>query len=635
LPNFGSKIPGMLTLLALFGPKQGLRIPLRERLVIGRGSTVDLQLVDGKVSREHCSVETRQTRICVQDLGSQNGTFVNGTVISEPTFVDEGDEIVVGDTLLLVAAEEAEVCNARYGEGTLLLARAADAPTAARPAVSPSLPVTSAGVRDLGELARRLAASTCEEESVASILDAVDAALHPRRATLFLRARSHDDNPGRERIVPLATRGKEALASVSRTLLALAAGSERGILVEDAERSYQLRDARSVAEQGLRSVMVVPWGTGKPPHGFLQVERAAENPFSSGDLTWLETLGQVATLGLVHPRSVPAAQAARSPVGESPSYVAALALAEAAARVDSTVVLLGESGSGKEEMARFIHEHSRRASGPFVAVNCGAIAESLAQSELLGHEKGAFTGAATTRLGAFESAEGGTILLDEIGDLAPSLQVILLRTLQERAVVRLGASRPRPIDVRVIAATHRDLREQVLAGRFREDLFFRLSVLSIRIPALRERPEDLPLLARNLLGRLAGRLGRRVPELSPSAQEALGTWDYPGNVRELANVLERILVLRDPFDLSPVDGDDVRAALANGLRPELGIPLAKPEANLADAVARTERASIEAALRRARGVKSHAARLLGISRPTLDKRIADLGIDIWARASGA
>jgi transcriptional regulator with GAF, ATPase, and Fis domain len=625
----------MLTLLALFGPKQGLRIPLRERLVIGRGSTADVQLVDGQVSREHCAVEARQAGVCIQDLGSQNGTFVNGTPITDPTFVDEGDEIAVGDTLLLVAAEDADVCNARYGEGTLLVAGPASAPTAAKSVVSPSVPVTVSGVRTLGELAARLAASTGEEETVASILDAVEAALHPRRATLFLRARPHDDKPGRERIVPLATRGKEALASVSRTLLALAAASQHGILVEDAERSHPLRDARSVAEQGLRSVMVVPWGApGESPDGFLQVERAAEHPFSSADLTWLESLGRVATLRLVQPRPISAVRDVQLPVGTSPPFLAALTSAQAAARVDSTVVLLGETGSGKEEMARFIHAHSRRSLGPFVAVNCGAIAESLAQSELLGHERGAFTGAGSTRLGAFESADGGTLLLDEIGDLAPGLQVILLRTLQERAVVRLGSSRPRPVDVRVIAATHRDLREQVQVGRFREDLFFRLNVLSIRVPCLRERQEDLPLLARALLGRIAGRLGRRVPELARSAEEALGAWDYPGNVRELANVLERILVLRDPLDLAPVDGDDVRAALAHGLQPDLGNPLARPEVNLADAVARTEKASIEAALRRARGVKSHAARLLGISRPTLDKRIADLGIDIWAKASG-
>jgi DNA-binding NtrC family response regulator len=233
-------------------------------------------------------------------------------------------------------------------------------------------------------------------------------------------------------------------------------------------------------------------------------------------------------------------------------------------------------------------------------------------------------------LGAFESADGGTLFLDEIGDLAPALQVTLLRVLQERAVVRVGASLPRQIDVRVIAATHRDLDEKVQAGLFREDLFFRLNVLSINLPALRERRDDIPLLARTLLERIASRLGLRNPQLSAAAEAALGEWDYPGNVRELGNILERILVMRDPRDSDAIDRDDVWAALGHALRPAAGWDAGRPDENLADAVARIEKTNIEAALRRARGVKSHAARLLGISRPTLDKKIADLGIDIWA-----
>jgi transcriptional regulator with PAS, ATPase and Fis domain len=307
-------------------------------------------------------------------------------------------------------------------------------------------------------------------------------------------------------------------------------------------------------------------------------------------------------------------------------------LAMAAARVDSTVLLLGETGTGKEEIARLIHARGRRSHGPFLAVNCGAIAEGLAESELFGHERGAFTGATTTRLGAFESADGGTLFLDEIGDLPPALQATLLRVLQELAVVRVGASLPRQVDVRVIAATHRDLTERVRAGLFREDLFFRLNVLPITLPALRERLDDIPLLARVLLERIARRLGLRDPQLSPAAEIALAEWDYPGNVRELGNILERILVMRDPHDPGPVDRDDVRAALGHGLRPDASRDAGKADENLADAVARTEKTNIEAALRRARGVKSHAARLLGISRPTLDKKIADLSIDIWADA---
>jgi DNA-binding NtrC family response regulator len=182
----------------------------------------------------------------------------------------------------------------------------------------------------------------------------------------------------------------------------------------------------------------------------------------------------------------------------------------------------------------------------------------------------------------------------------------------------------------VIAATHRDLDKKVQAGLFREDFFFRLNVLSISLPALRERPDDIPLLARTLLERIASRLGLRNPQLSSAAEAALGEWDYPGNVRELGNILERILVMRDAHDPDPIDRDDVRAALGHGLRPAPSWDAGRPDESLADAVARIEKTNIEAALRRARGVKSHAARLLGISRPTLDKKIADLDIDIWA-----
>jgi transcriptional regulator with PAS, ATPase and Fis domain len=291
-------------------------------------------------------------------------------------------------------------------------------------------------------------------------------------------------------------------------------------------------------------------------------------------------------------------------------------------------LLLGETGTGKEEMARHIHRLSNRSQGQFLAVNCGAIAQALAESELFGHEKGAFTGASASRLGAFESAEGGTLFLDEIGDLPLALQVKLLRVLQERAVVRVGSTVSHSIDVRIIAATHRDLAAEIKAGRFREDLFFRLNILELRLPSLRQRRTDIPLLARALLERTAKRLGLRIRGFSEEALAALCAWDYPGNVRELANVIERILVLRDPGEPSLIDRDDVRAAFGGEMRPSTNHASSDDE-TLLESVMRVERASIESALRRARGVKSQAARLLGISRPTLDKKIAELGIDIW------
>jgi sigma-54-specific transcriptional regulator len=296
---------------------------------------------------------------------------------------------------------------------------------------------------------------------------------------------------------------------------------------------------------------------------------------------------------------------------------------------------VGETGTDDEEIARLIHSRSARNHGPFVAVNCGAVAESLAESELFGHEKGAFIGATATRPGAFEVADGGILFLDEIGDLSPSLQTKLLRVLQERAVVRAGATVPRQVDVRIVASTRRDLVDDVKEGLFREDLFLRISALSITLPPLRDRREDIPLLARVLLARIAELLGLRSPGLLPDAEAALAKWEYPGNVRELASILERILVLRDPRDPSPVDRDDVMAALGRPMRladrHAAGASEDRHEDRLADAVVRMEKAKVEAALRRARGVKSHAARILGISRPAIEKKIADLGVDLWTK----
>jgi DNA-binding NtrC family response regulator len=268
-----------------------------------------------------------------------------------------------------------------------------------------------------------------------------------------------------------------------------------------------------------------------------------------------------------------------------------------------------------------------------VVVNCGAIPEALAESELFGHEKGAFTGAVATRAGCVETADGGTLFLDEVGELPPPLQVKLLRVLQERAFSRVGSAIPRRVDLRVVAATHRDLDAEVRAGRFREDLFYRLAVIRIRLPPLRDRAEDVALLAPGLLSRIAMSMGRRSPGLDDAALAALGRWRWPGNVRELGNVIERALVLRAPDAVGPLAASEILAALGDspgGAAGSGNAAEAGEGAPLADKVAALERAEIEAALRRARGVKSRAAEALGLSRPTLDKKIADLGIDLWA-----
>lgn len=230
-------------------------------------------------------------------------------------------------------------------------------------------------------------------------------------------------------------------------------------------------------------------------------------------------------------------------IAKSPAMAQLLELARRVAKVDATVLVLGESGSGKERIARFLHDESSRAAGPFIAINCGAITETLLESELFGHARGAFTGASADRPGLFEAAHGGTLLLDEVGDISPGLQVKLLRVLQERTVRRVGENRNRTVDVRIIAATHRDLAQRVASGEFRQDLYYRLKVIELGVPPLRERRDDILPLARVLLSDAARRMKRTISGLTPRAADQLLHHEWPGNVRELENAMERAVAL--------------------------------------------------------------------------------------------
>jgi transcriptional regulator with PAS, ATPase and Fis domain len=286
-------------------------------------------------------------------------------------------------------------------------------------------------------------------------------------------------------------------------------------------------------------------------------------------------------------------------------------LARRVAKVDSTVLVTGPSGVGKERVARLIHAESLRAGGPFVAINCGAVPETLLESELFGHAKGAFTGAAQDRPGLFEAAHGGTLLLDEIGEVPPPMQVKLLRALQEREVRRVGENRNRAVDVRLLAATNRDLVAEVNAARFRQDLYYRLRVVEIRVPPLRERREDVLPLARTFLQEAAKRTRRKVTGLTPGAANQLVRYGWPGNVRELENAIERAVVLAAG---SRVDVDD--------LPEELGLALPAPYApDDVRPLDEVERDYILAVLRANRGNKARAAEQLGIGIATLYRKV--------------
>ncbi len=381
-----------------------------------------------------------------------------------------------------------------------------------------------------------------------------------------------------------------------------------------------------------------------------------DTPVRYAQLAELLRRASLLTMGKEVPASRPI-----GPTGNSPAIRRVRRMIEQVAAFDTTVLITGESGTGKEVVARAIHERSERAERPFVAVNCGAIPHELLESELFGHEKGAFTGAITARKGRFEMADGGTLFLDEIGDMPLSMQVKILRVLQERTFERVGANRSSHCDVRIIAATHRNLEDAIVKGSFREDLYYRLNVFPIEMPALRERLEDLPLLIEDL-ARSLERSGHGTVRLAADTVHALRAYHWPGNVRELSNLIERLAVLhpaalvgvadlpqryrvraaQDEAALAePVHGEVRREATHGGIAAAAPPPahdayavaashaageLPPEGVNLKDHIENIELTLIKQALQQAGGVVAHAAKLLNTRRTTLVEKLRKYGL---------
>lgn len=414
--------------------------------------------------------------------------------------------------------------------------------------------------------------------------------------------------------VKVSASGGEALACLSED-----GGFDlvvTGLNLPDAGGMEVLRQAKQRSPQ---TPVVILTSEGNVESAVAAMKEGAQEVYPKSSLT-LEVI-QEAVAALLAPRPLGKASGAkeRSIVTEDPRMKKLLDMARAVADSRATVLVSGESGTGKELFARFLHENSSRASGPFVAVNCASLPEGLLESELFGHEKGAFTGAIGRKQGKFELAHGGTILLDEISEMAIALQAKLLRVLQEGEIDRVGGKKPVPVDVRVVATTNRDLKEHIGKGEFREDLFYRLNVIPIKVPPLRERGGDVMLLAEHFLNLFAKENRKAALSLSDEAKRLIGSQKWPGNVRELQNTMERAVLLATGEEIKPeaLMFDDHLAAGGGTGDLAAAEVLAGPVPTLRE----LERKAIGLALEETSGNRTHAAKMLGISVRTLRNKL--------------
>jgi transcriptional regulator with GAF, ATPase, and Fis domain len=548
-------------LIAVAGPLLKMEFPLGDgEAVIGRDIAATVCVKSRSASRRHCVVRREGDQYLIRDLGSSNGTLVNGLPVTE-CVLQHGDRIAVSDSLFMFAlnlqAERAlrpEVTES--GDATPIeYATVVQAEPLFRDPhrlLSNMSQKQGIQLKALLEINRKAATLRNPEELEQALLDAAFELTLAESASVLLYEQL--DAPASS-VAGQHRSGELTEVRVSQTVVRRVLVQKVAVLARDTGADEVLKDVASLAAAGPQSILCVPLPAHERTLGVLYLSsRNAVNVF---DETHLETMASVAAivgLSLVNAFDFQRMRAQahmlqvaldheRPMIGESPAIKKVYDSLAKVATADTTVLLLGESGTGKEVAARTLHRNSRRAEKPFMAVNCATLGDNLLESELFGHEKGAFTGAVSLKKGLLEMADGGTVFLDEVAELPVTVQAKLLRVLQEREFSRLGSTRPIKVNLRVIAATNKDLRAAVNAGAFREDLWHRLNVVALRMPPLRERREDIPLLANFFLARSSQRCERRVLGITPEAREVIQQYGWPGNVRELENAIERAVVL--------------------------------------------------------------------------------------------
>jgi len=611
-------------LAAISGKLKGAIFALNEEtLVIGRETAANLCIADASVSRRHSKIEKKESGFVISDLESLNGTFVNDLPVRSRV-LEHGDRVRIGDSQFVFLTHEGDATSkssdVRLDEAHVISSstvqiRFDDAIYQMTRDLSALMKISTTinSIRGLDNLLERL-------------LELLFEVVPAQRGAILLTDESSFETSlvfGLDR-----EHGKDAAVNVSRTIVQQVLRDGVALLANDAAAESALVTDSLIAAR-TRSVMCVPLILFDRKLGVIYLDSTlARDQFNRDHLQLVTAIGGIAAVAIENARQFEWLETENerlqtdvniehNMVGESAAMQRIYHFISKVAPTDATVLINGESGTGKELAARALHRNSKRSQKPFMAVNCAALNEALLESELFGHEKGSFTGAFAQKKGRLEVTDGGTVFLDEIGELTPTLQVKLLRVLQERQFERVGGTVTINVDLRVIAATNKNLEEAIEAGQFRQDLYYRLNVVSLEMPALRERREDIMLLANYFADKYGSRCNRKLKGFSTEARNCLTAYDWPGNVRELENTIERAIVLGTTEWILPEDLPEpvVETKVTDG-----------SATTYHAAVVQNKKQIILRALEEAKKNHIEAARLLGIHPNYLQRLIRNLNL---------
>jgi Nif-specific regulatory protein len=597
-------------------------------VVIGRETTATLCVADASVSRRHSQIEREAEHFVIEDLESLNGTFVNDVPVKRRK-LQHGDRVRIGDSQFIFLTHEADMTSSsevHFEEGQVITG------STLQFRFNDALYVMARDLSALMKISTTINAIRGLEKLQKTLLDLLFEVVPAERGVVLLTdTGAEGDEPVFGSVFGLdRERGQDASIKVSSKVTRWVLKHRESILITNQAEADNFGSSDSLVADQPASVMCVPLIMLDRSLGVIYLDTTElDTPFDQDHLQLVSAISAITAVAIENARHfewlvsenqrlIADFNIEHNLVGESPPIREVLQFISKVAPTDSTVLLSGESGTGKELAARAIHLNSKRADKTFMAVNCAALAESLLESELFGHEKGSFTGALMQKKGRLEIADGGTVFLDEIGELSPALQVKLLRVLQEREFERVGGTRAIKVDIRLITATNKNLEDSIANGTFRQDLYYRLNVVNLEMPALRERPEDIPLLANYFAAKYAERCNRRITGIAANAQARLASYDWPGNVRELENAIERAVVLgaTDRILLEDLPESILESEPA----------AATPGTKYHEAVAETKKQIILSAMQQAKGSYTEAAKLLGVHPNYLHRLVRNLNL---------